>query len=139
MDYTLTHTSTATMLQLTFFRDSARGPQPSSHSTTTASGTSTTHSNVHEGNIAHFAQVCFDALVQSLTVQQGFQADVIRTIYNYLSSYEKMVEVIEVMREAVEVHAVAEILSRTEEDNVKGDSIMDDSIKEDSIKLEEEE
>ncbi|KAG1794834.1 uncharacterized protein HD556DRAFT_1442619 [Suillus plorans] len=127
------------MLQLTFFKDSTRGQQPSSHSTTTASGASTTHSDIHEGDIAHFAQVGFDALVQSLAVQQGFQADVIRTVYKYLSSYEKTVEVIEAMREAAEVHAVAEILSRTEGDDVEDDSIMDDSVKEDSVKSEEEE
>ncbi|KIK36839.1 hypothetical protein CY34DRAFT_109372 [Suillus luteus UH-Slu-Lm8-n1] len=126
------------MLQLTFFKDSARGQQPSSHSTTTASGTSTTHSDVHEGDIAHFAQVGFDTLVQSLAVQQGFQADVIRTVYKYLSSYDKTVEVIEAMREAAKVHAVAEILSRTEDDDVGDDSIMDDSVKEDSVKSEEE-
>jgi hypothetical protein len=70
-------------------------------------------------------------------VQQGFQADVLRTIYKYLSSYEKTVEVIEAMREAAKVHAVAEILSRTEEDNVEDNSIMDNSIKEDSVKEEE--
>ncbi|KAG1797818.1 uncharacterized protein HD556DRAFT_1440778 [Suillus plorans] len=127
------------MLQLTFFKDSTRGQQPSSHSTTTASGASTIHSDVHEGDITHFAQVGFDALVQSLAVQQGFQADVIRTVYKYLSSYEKTVEVIEAMREAAEVHAVAEILSRTEDDDVEDDSIMDDSVKEDSVKSEEEE
>ncbi|KAG2106774.1 uncharacterized protein F5147DRAFT_774765 [Suillus discolor] len=127
------------MLQLTFFKDSARGQQPSSHSTTTASGTSTTHSNVHEGDITHFAQVGFDALVQSLAVQQGFQVDVIRTVYKYLSSYEKTVEVIEAMREAAEVHTIAEILSRTEDDDVEDNSIIDDSVKEDSVKSEEEE
>ncbi|KAG2751911.1 hypothetical protein P692DRAFT_20725699 [Suillus brevipes Sb2] len=140
MDYTLTHTSTVTVLQLTFFKDTARGQQPSSHSTM-ALGTSTTHSDIHTvttGDIAHFAQVGFDALVQSLVVQQGFQADVIRTVYKYLASYEKTVEVIEAMREAAEVHAVAEILSRTEDDDVEDDSIMDDSIKEDSVKEEEE-
>ncbi|KAG2344995.1 hypothetical protein BDR05DRAFT_998605 [Suillus weaverae] len=126
------------MLQLTFFKDSAKGQQPSSHSTTTASRTSTTYSDIHEDDVAHFAQVGFDTLVQLLTVQQGFQADVIRTIYKYLSSYEKMVEVIEAMREAAEVHAVAEILSRTEDNNVEDDSIMDDSVKEDSVKSEEE-
>ncbi|KAG2744253.1 hypothetical protein P692DRAFT_20820988 [Suillus brevipes Sb2] len=68
-------------------------------------------------------------------VQQGFQADVIRTIYKYLSSYEKMVEVIEAMREAAKVHAVAEILSRTEDDDVEDNSIMDDSVKEDSQEI----
>ncbi|KAG2739713.1 hypothetical protein P692DRAFT_20822891 [Suillus brevipes Sb2] len=103
-----------------------------------ASGTSTTHSDIHMGDIAHFAQVGFDALVQSLAVQQGFQVDVVRAIYKYLASYEKTVEVIEAMREAAEVHAVAEILSRTEDDDVEDDSIMDDSIKEDSVKEEEE-
>ncbi|KAG1767829.1 hypothetical protein EDD22DRAFT_949882 [Suillus occidentalis] len=126
------------MLQLTFFKDNVREQQPSSHSTTSASVTSTTHSDVHEGDVAHFAQVGFDTLVESLAVQQGFQADVIRTVYKYLSSYEKTVEVIEAMREATEVHAVAEILSRTEDDDVEDDSIMDDSVKEDSVKSEEE-
>jgi len=120
------------MLQLTFLKDSVRGES------TTASSTSTTHSDIHKGDVAHFAQVGFDTLVQSLAVQQGFQADVIRTVYKYLSSYDKTVEVIEAMREAAEVHAVAEILSRTEDDNVEDDSIMDDSIKEDSVKSEEE-
>ncbi|KIK34504.1 hypothetical protein CY34DRAFT_17679 [Suillus luteus UH-Slu-Lm8-n1] len=120
------------MLQLTFLKDSARGES------TTAFSTSTTHSNIHKGDIAHFAQVGFDTLVQSLAVQQGFQADVIRTIYKYLGSFENTVEVIEAMREAAEVHADAEILSRTEEDDIEDDSIMDDSVKEDTIKEEEE-
>ncbi|KAG2039253.1 hypothetical protein BDR03DRAFT_1009176 [Suillus americanus] len=124
------------MLQLTFFKDSTR-EQPSGCSTT-ASGTSTTHNDIHEGDIAHFAQVGFNALVQSLTVQQGFQADVIRTVYKYLTSYEKTVEVIEAMREAAEEHAVAEILSRTKEDDIEDDSVKEDSVKEDSIKEEEE-
>ncbi|KAG2739469.1 hypothetical protein P692DRAFT_20881729 [Suillus brevipes Sb2] len=76
--------------------------------------------------------------LQSLAVQQGFQADVIRTIYKYLGSFENTIEVIEAMREAAEVHAVAEILSRTDEDDVQDDSIMDDSVKEDSVRQEEE-
>jgi hypothetical protein len=132
MDYTLTHTSTATMLQLTFLKDSARGEF------TMAFSTSTTYSNIHKGDIVHFAQVSFDTLVQLLVVQQGFQADVIRTIYKYLGNFENTVEVIEAVREAAEVHAVAKILSRIEDDDIEDDSIMDDSVKEDTVKEEEE-
>ncbi|KAG0700238.1 hypothetical protein DFH29DRAFT_1001328 [Suillus ampliporus] len=102
------------MLQLTFFKDRTR-EQPSSSSATT-SGTSATYTDIHEGDIAHFAQVGFEALVQLLANQQGFQADVIRTVYKYLTSYEEMVEVIEEMREAAEERAVTEILSRTEDE-----------------------
>ncbi|KAG1738821.1 uncharacterized protein EDB91DRAFT_1248982 [Suillus paluster] len=119
------------MLQLMFFKDCTT-EQPSSSSATT-SGTSATYTDIHEGDIAHFAQVGFEALIQSLANQQGFQADVIRTVYKYLTSYEETVEVIEEMREVAEECAVAEILSRTEEDE-------EDDHKEDSndIKSEDE-
>ncbi|KAG0692191.1 hypothetical protein DFH29DRAFT_882895 [Suillus ampliporus] len=115
------HTTTAMMLQLTFFKDQTR-EQPSSSSATT-SKTSATYADIHEGDIAHFAQVGFEALVQLLANQQGFQADVIRTVYKYLTSYEETVEVIEEMREAAEERAVAEILSRTEEDKEDSNDI----------------
>ncbi|KAG1733067.1 uncharacterized protein EDB91DRAFT_1251557 [Suillus paluster] len=103
------------MLQLMFFKDC----------TSKTSDGSTAHTSIHKGDITHFAQAGFKAWVQLLAIQQGFQADVIRTVYGYLKSYEQTVETIEVMREVAEERAVAEILSKTEEDEDE-DSVKDE-------------
>ncbi|KAG2136240.1 hypothetical protein BD769DRAFT_1664588 [Suillus cothurnatus] len=107
---------------------------------------SATHTSIlHQADIAHFAEAGFDALVGTLASQLGFQADIIKTVYGHLSSYEQTVQVVESMQEAAEERAVAEILSKNEEssyeessyeESTKEESVKEESVKEESVKEE---
>ncbi|KAG1784227.1 hypothetical protein EV702DRAFT_1191228 [Suillus placidus] len=95
-------------------KDSCRACSTSS----STSESSATHTSIlHEADIDHFAEIGFDVLVGTLANQLGFQGDIVKTVYGHLTSYEQTVQVMELMQEAAEECAVAEILSKNKENS----------------------
>ncbi|KAG2037163.1 hypothetical protein BDR03DRAFT_982518 [Suillus americanus] len=120
-------------------------PRACSSSCSTQESLATRTSILHQADIAHFAKAGFDALVGTLASQLGFQADIIKTVYGHLTSYEQTVQVVESMQEAAEECTVAEILSKNEESSYKEsgykessyeESNYEESTKEESMKEE---